>query len=129
MRDSPWIASEDLEARDPATATVTIAKVLRYAEVEFEAGRKKENLYSLAFSETKRQLVINQTNRKTLVELFGQDTRNWIGNKVVLYVQDGIKVGGERKKGIRIRRAAQEEKKTRQAATDSESGAAAKEKP
>jgi hypothetical protein len=101
MRDSPWLASEDILGL--GDVKVTIEKVERHNNIEFEGGRKKPVVFSITFKGKNRRLVLNGTNRKTLVEKFGNDVRSWKGKEVVLYVQPGIKVGKEMKNGIRIK--------------------------
>lgn len=101
MRDSPWLASEDLIGL--GEKTLTIKAVHRHKDVEFEAGRKKPVVYSVEFNSAKRQLVLNGTNRKAITRMYGPDVREWSGKPVTLYVQTGIKVGRETKAGIRIK--------------------------
>lgn len=99
MRDSPWLASEDLDG----DVTLTIKQCHKYENVEFEAGRKKPLVFTLEFEKAKRQLVLNGTNRKKLQTKFGNNVQDWKGKQVTLYVQSGIRVGRETKNGIRIR--------------------------
>lgn len=101
MRDSPWLASEDLDGLDEIT--LKIKQVYRRENVEFEAGRKKPVVFTLEFEKAKRQLVLNGTNRRKLQAKFGNDVKGWIGQSVTLYVEQGIKVGREIKSGLRIR--------------------------
>ena len=99
MRDSPWLASEDLDG----DVTLTIKQCHLHQNVEFEAGRKKPKVFTLEFEKAKRQLVLNGTNRKKLQTKFGNNVQDWKGKQVTLYVQPGIRVGRETKNGIRIR--------------------------
>lgn len=99
MRDSPWLASEDLDG----DVTLTIKQCHRYENVEFEAGRKKQRVFTLEFEKAKRQLVLNATNKKTLIKRFSNDTQKWKGKQITLYVLPGVRVGKEIKNGIRIR--------------------------
>lgn len=109
MRDSPWLASEDLHGLD--SIDLEVSNVFKSSDVEFEGGRKKEVVYSLEFKNAKRQLVLNGTNRKTMVSLYGADVKAWIGKKVTVYVEHNIKVGRERKDGLRLRATAEQNKK------------------
>ena len=118
MRDSPWMASEDLEGINSIDSV--IANVYKNRDVEFEGGRSKDVVYSLEFSKAKRQLVLNGSNRKTLVGLYGADVKNWIGKTITVYVEEGIKVGRDIKKGLRVRAS----KETNQAKTQEKSKAA-----
>jgi hypothetical protein len=102
MRNSQWLASEDLEDRG-GSAVATIASCKKHKNVEFEAGRKEKIVYTLRFVKKEKELVLNATNRKMLKGLFGSDVSKWKGQKIELYVQGGIKLMGKTVNGIRIR--------------------------
>jgi hypothetical protein len=102
----------------PKGVVVTIEEVLHYRQATFEDGKKEER-YALKFVGKRRQLVLNATNRKTLVQIFQTPrTREWLGKQVELYLVDDVrKPGGKRGEtclGIRIR------KPTKKEATDHE---------
>ena len=108
MRDSEWLASEDFKVPDKpdyASVIVTIEKVLERRNVTFEGGRKKPRVFTLKLAGKDRELVINATNRETLKKLFGPDSRKWIGQTIVLWVDTTVKLKGEIKPGIRIKAA------------------------
>lgn len=102
MRDSPWLASEDIEGK--GDVPVTIEKVFRHRNVEFEGGRKKAIVYALQFERCQRQLVLNGTNRKQINSMFGNKVTDWIGKTIKLYVDPNVRLGSEVTKGIRIRK-------------------------
>jgi len=102
MRDSPWLAAEDVEDAG-GNINVTIIACYKHEDVEFDAGRKRPVIYTVAFKGADKQLVLNATNRKTLSSLFGRDVKKWQGQKIELFVQDGIRLGGKTVKGIRLR--------------------------
>lgn len=106
MRDSPWLASEDLEGLE--SIDLIVKDVFRTKDVEFEGGRSKEEVFSLQFSNAKRQLVLNGTNRKMMIKLFGADVKNWKGQTVNVYVAHNIKVGRDVKNGLRLRASAKQ---------------------
>jgi hypothetical protein len=99
-KDSPWLASEDLLGLE---VEVQIEKVFRHQDVEFDQGRKEKVIYSIAFVGKKKQLVLNSTNRKTLVGKFGANVKDWTGKKVVLFVDPNVKMMGKTVNGIRIK--------------------------
>ena len=106
MRDSEWLASEDFKVPDKpdyAAVVVTIEKVLERRNVTFEGGRKKPRIFTLRLAGKERELVINATNREMLKKLFGPDSRQWIGQKIMLWVDTTVKLKGESKTGIRIK--------------------------
>jgi hypothetical protein len=104
MKTSPWLASEDLLGISPQQ--VTISGVFRHEDVPMDGGRKEKLLFAIAFEKIQKQMILNATNRKALSRQFGADTKQWIGQKVMLTVQDGIRKpggrAGETTTGLRI---------------------------
>lgn len=102
MRVSPWLASEDLDGL--GDVTVAIEGVYSHKDAVMQDGRKQAQLYAVKFAKKDRQMVLNATNRKALVEKFGTDTKQWVGKEVILYVKDGVRnPAGGTTKGIRIK--------------------------
>ena len=81
---------------------VQIETVLRVEDAVFDAGRK-EDIFALQFVGKKKLMVLNATNRKAIVKMFGSITADWRGKKISLYIRDGIRMGKEVKRGIRVR--------------------------
>ncbi len=100
MKKSPWLASEDLAGL--SSPELVIDGVYRNTDVEMEGGRKEKELFSIAFKGASKQMILNATNRRALSRSFGADTKKWIGQKVKLYVQDNVKMGGKIVCGLRI---------------------------
>ena len=103
MKTSPWLASEDLLGI--GSANVEIESVLKNENVAMDAGRVEAMLFSLAFKGMPKQMILNATNRRTLSAAFGADTKQWVGRKIEIYVQDGIRKpgkGGGTTTGLRI---------------------------
>lgn len=102
MRNSPWLASEDLEGL--GNVEVTIEQAFEHQNVTMQDGRKQPKLFSVKFVGKDRKLVLNATNRKMIVSKFGGNCADWIGKKVSLYVKDGVKnPAGGTTKGIRVK--------------------------
>ena len=99
--NSPWLASEDILGL--GDIKVTIQAVHRHRDVEFEAGRSIKVVYSLQFAGKDKQLVLNATNRKVLVQKFGTNVKDWAGKRVVLYVDEHVMMMGKVVCGIRIK--------------------------
>jgi hypothetical protein len=102
-KPSPWLASEDIPIG--TEKLVTIVDVLRHRNVKFDQGRVESNLGALKFAEFDKQMVLNSTNRKLLVRLFGTDTRNWRSQVVALYVDPNVRMAGEVVNGLRLKMA------------------------
>ena len=101
MRTSPWLASEDIASH--GDVKVEIEGVFQYDSVEFEAGRKKANVFTLKFKGKIKELCLNSTNRRTLYRLYGANTTDWHGKSVTLYVDPSVRVAGKKVGGIRFR--------------------------
>lgn len=95
-----WLASEDII--DAGDVKVTIEAVFKNLNAEFDQGRKEKVCFSLKFKGADKQMIVNNTNRKILVAMFGTDTKKWRGQQITLYVTE-VKAFGGMRPGIRIR--------------------------
>jgi len=84
----------------PTTRSATISKVIEKLPVG--QGDDKELRPALAFAGTDRKLALNKTNIGSLVEFFGGETDDWVGQKVSL-VGDYTQYQGKTVKALRIR--------------------------
>ena len=105
-KPTPWLSSEDLMdiGHD---VEVEIEGVFKHVDAASDDGRK-ETVFALKFAGKEKQFVLNVTNRKRLIDLFGTTkVPEWKGKKIKLYVEHGIrKPGGKRGEtttGIRVR--------------------------
>lgn len=97
-KPTPWLASEDILGVAPVK--VTVEKCFLHRGAEFDGGRK-EDVYALKFNGKEKQLVMNSTNRRMMVSLFGPNVVDWEGKQVELIVVD-CKMMGKDVQGIRI---------------------------
>jgi len=108
MRESPWLASEDLENPNGTGYVefhVTIERVMEVKDAQFKGGRTKAKCYALQFTGKARMLVLNGVNRETLKEMFGRTAPEWLGKPIVLYVKPDVMLAGKKVPGIRIKAA------------------------
>jgi hypothetical protein len=102
LRTSPWLAGEDLVGLGEVPCI--IEQVLIYDEVAFDGGRKEKNVPTLKFKDKQKQLVLRTSaNRKTLIRMFGSDTKLWLGKTVHLFFDPNVKFGGKLVGGLRIK--------------------------
>lgn len=95
MKDSDWLSVEDMQASGRAHVDLTIERVLLHKNVQFEGGRREARKYSLAFRGAEKQLLLNATNRKRLVGMYGGNTKDWLGKKIRLHLEeDKLPTGG-----------------------------------
>ena len=100
LMPSKYLKKEDLDQDVLVTVSgVSIENVARDNEPE-------ENKAVLHFKEYDRGLVCNSTNLQLCAKACGsEDTDDWIGQQVVLYVDDNVSFGGKIVGGLRIRAA------------------------
>jgi hypothetical protein len=99
--DARWLASEDFIGL--GEVEFEISQIFQNSGEIMQDGRKKD-FFSIGFVKTNKQLVLNATNRKTLSNAFGAKVEKWIGQKVRLFAQDGVKaVSGGVTTGLRIK--------------------------
>ena len=77
---SKYLKAEDLEG---ANVTVTIEEVNRE-----EVGPKKESKLVISFANTLKKMVLNKTNAATIAKLYGEETDEWLGKRIILYSKD-----------------------------------------
>jgi hypothetical protein len=104
LTPSKYIKSSSFAGKEP---TLTIASV-RLEELEKDDGTK-ETKGVVEFKERSRQpphgpllWLLNVTNAKSLITMFGKETDTWANKRVTLYAQP-MKVQGEDTTGIRVR--------------------------
>lgn len=101
MKSTKWLGSEDFIDRGEVEMTIT---GIYCDKGEVMQDGKKKDFFSVAFDKTEKRLVLNATNRKTLSFAFGAITGKWVGKKIKIYVQDGVKaIGGGTTTGLRIK--------------------------
>ena len=97
-----WLGAEDFIGMGETEAE--ISGVFQDTGEVMQDGKKKD-FFSLAFKRSAKRLVLNATNRRALAFAFGAETSKWIGKKIKIYVQDGIRnpAGGATVSGLRIK--------------------------
>lgn len=98
MDEKEHLYAFDLDGRD---VTLTIESVSA-GELTGDQGRKTKKPIA-TFKETKKKLALNNTNCKTIVQLYGSNEVNdWAGKRITLFPTT-TQFGGETKDCIRIR--------------------------
>lgn len=80
LTPSKYIKAVGFKGRD-VTVTITGVKI---EELEKE-DKTKEQKGLISLAETAKKWVLNVTNVKCLIQLFGRETDHWIGKRVTLY--------------------------------------------
>jgi len=93
---SKYLKAADLGDSD---RTVTIAKI----DIEdIGKGKEQELKPVLYFNETKKGLVLNKTNSKTIKSLHGPETDAWVGKQITLFTTE-VDFAGDQILAIRVR--------------------------
>jgi hypothetical protein len=100
MKASDMFPSKYLKASDADTdLTLTVSKLSR--ETMKNRDGQDEEKFVIYFGEAEKGMVLNKTNKNTLVDLYGEETDEWIGKKIVLTSVD-VDAFGETQAALRI---------------------------
>lgn len=92
-----YIGAHDLMGKD---VTKTIARVL-VEDLRCQSG-KVERKPVLVFKDSKKKLVLNKTNARTIAGIHGPDTERWAGKRVTMYPTT-TKLGRDTVDCVRVR--------------------------
>jgi len=98
MRSSDIFKNKYLKGDKIADRKVVVA--ISRIKIE-EVGRKKEQLPVLYFTGKDLGMVCNRTNWRTLTTLLGDETDDWIGQRITLYTAP-VEFEGETTMALRI---------------------------
>ncbi len=101
MKTSERFPSRFVQASDlkPEGAVVVIDRV---DMTEIGQGRDKKEKPVVTFKNASKGLVLNRVNNETIVDLFGDDDRDWEGERIVLYPTT-TQFGGKTVDCVRVR--------------------------
>lgn len=95
--ESRYLSKEDIE--NPIRLTMS-----RVTEEMVKGDRGDEHKYVLHFEERGvKAMILNVGNRKRLITGFGDETDDWRGKQIEVYVDPNVEMGGEVVGGIRVR--------------------------
>ncbi len=98
MRESKFLKQSDIGVGQ----LMTVSSCERHNVAQ--EGAEPEQKWCLTFAESDKPLVLNMTNIQLCERIFGSDdTDQWIGKKIVLYVDPNVSYGGKVVGGIRVR--------------------------
>jgi hypothetical protein len=98
MKESKFLKQSDVGTG----ALMTIAGCHQHNVAK--EGAEPEHKWCLAFEETDKPLVLNWINIQLCEKICGSDdTDEWVGKRIVLYVDPTVSFGGKVTGGIRVR--------------------------
>jgi len=95
----PYLSAEDLPEKQDCPAIITEAK---REEAYNQKTRKKEPIGVIAFQGWDLRLILNVTNARSIKDLYGPETQNWIGKPITLY-RTTTRLGRDTVAAIRIK--------------------------
>jgi hypothetical protein len=97
--NSKYLKQSDLGADESVIVTVTKVEKVNAARDDADPEYKP----AVLFKEFPKPMILNKTNIKRLARILGDDTDDWIGKTVTLYVDHEVEYGGETVGGLRVR--------------------------
>lgn len=97
MIDSKYLRQGDVD--DEVPVTVQGLKKVNVARDDEDP----EYRWTVKFQEFPKPMVLNVTNLKRMAKALGDDTDDWTGKQVILYVDPDIEFGGNVVGGLRIK--------------------------
>jgi hypothetical protein len=97
MLESKFLKQSDF----PQDRLLTIVGVKR--ENMAKEDEAPEYRWTVKFKELDKPMVANSTNLKRIFRICGDDTDDWTGKRIVVYVDPDIEFGGKVVGGLRVR--------------------------
>ena len=97
MIDSKYLKQSDID--DETVVTFMALKKVNVARDDEDEDFR----WTVKFQEFAKPMVLNVTNLKRTAKALGDDTDEWIGNSMILYVDPDIEFGGNIVGGLRLK--------------------------
>jgi hypothetical protein len=97
--NSKWLGAIDIAHKVPVQ--VTIKRLFRFKDAEFEGGRKASG-WALEFEKCTKPMIVNATNATTLYKTYGKTPEEVIGKTITLTVEKLKREFNGKTHGIRI---------------------------
>lgn len=92
----------DRETGKPRDYVLEISRVVA-DKLQIPGSSKSERKPIVYFKGASKPLACNKTNAKTIAGLYGNDTTQWVGKRIVLYFDPSVTMKGVVVGGIRVR--------------------------
>lgn len=96
-----WLKAEHLDPTKDTVMTIADVTAEKVGDDDDEEGAKTQ--VCLHFDESKQILGLNATNARTLWDLFGYDSDDWLDKRIALWVDPHVQFGKKVVEGVRIR--------------------------
>jgi hypothetical protein len=92
---SQWLSKDDvtIQGTDACITRITSEQV----------GDDRDQKFAMHFQGNLKPLLLNKTNTRIMVALYGADSDGWLGKTIQLYNDPTIGFGGQITGGVRVR--------------------------
>jgi hypothetical protein len=90
-----------IDIADSAPVQVTIKRLFKFKDEEFEGGRKASG-WALEFEKGTKAMIVNSTNATTLYKKYGKTPEELIGKTITLVVEKLKREFNGKTHGVRI---------------------------
>lgn len=104
MRASEMIESKYLKQSDVDGEVIVTIKKIGQGNVAQE-DQPEELKWMIMFKEFNKPMVLNSTNIQLLERICGEETDDWPGQEVIVYVDPNVSFGGKVTGGLRLKSA------------------------
>ena len=94
-----YIKKDDLAAGPQRFTIEGVSK----ATFEAKNGRPESVVLQLELGDDRKFSLGTKTNIKILIKAYGRKTADWIGEEIILYVDENVMFGGSLVGGVRVR--------------------------
>lgn len=116
MFDRSLIGSWDL----PANGAVVVIEKVERGELRAGPGKKVDRKPIIRMRGKKKGFALNKTNAKTIAQLYGNDTTQWIGQAITIYPTTTM-FGSDKVDCIRVKPQIPQARKAPERAPDTQS--------
>lgn len=113
MLTSKYLRQQDVDGE--VLVTVTGLKKVNVARDDEDP----EYRWTIKFAEFEKPMVMNTTNIKRAAKALGDDTDDWIGQHLILFVDENVEYAGNVVGGLRVRAAKNPAARARKVAGES----------
>lgn len=101
MKRSDAFPSRYVSKDDVATPITARIDTVRFDTINGDKGDEDKPV--MYFRDGVKPMILNNTNWMTVEEAYGQESDDWTGKPVELYLDPGVMFGGKRVGGVRLR--------------------------
>ena len=94
---SDYLSAKDIQAKGPQKVTINAV-----SSEQVRGDNGLEEKWILSFDGCRKRLILNVTNNNTLIDSYGYESNDWIGQVVTLFTIE-VQFGGKMVPGLRIK--------------------------